>query len=1641
MKRRHISPALSVPFVLLVLGLSLLAFAPAALAQEEEEEDLGAALDYFLLKRSPDRVSPIPVEKYTDALEHMKQMPQHATSTGRTLKPMAADPQGAATAAILEGWTPLGPGNIGGRTRALIIDPVDPQTMYAAGVDGGVWKTTNGGAAWRAVSDALPNIAVVSLAMDPNNRNVIYAGTGEGFAGGMGVRGGGIFKTTDAGTTWTLLPGTTTSDFYVVPRLVISPNNPARLYAATGSGLWRSLDGGSSWARMLFVSGGCDEVVIRTDMPNDYLFAACGLLPNYTIWRAKAAELLPSSGWEALLNEPEMGRTTLAIAPSDQRIVYALSADAGSTYGNAVHAVFRSSASGDAGSWVAQVRQTPESDPMGRTILTDAASAMIPPGCTLRDPSGWRSQGFYDNAIAVDPRDPNIVWAGGIHLYRSSDGGRTWGRTTFFLHADQHLIVFHPAYDGVTNQTMFVTNDGGLFRTQSARGPLSTCSNPQGEALGWTSLNHGYQVTQFYHGLPYPDGTRYFGGTQDNGTVRGGDATGLDGWETLSGGDGGWVAIDPRNPNVFYVTVQGGVILRTEDGGRSYVYNKRVANQIFLAPLVMDPSAPDRLWTGGTFMQRTSDGGFTWTAASAPITGGDTITSIAVSPTDSNRVLVGTAFGKVLRTTSALTSDGATVWPSAAVGNGFVSGVAFDPVDPNIVYATVSTFGGPHVLRSTDGGATWVSIDGSGTTGLPDIPVNVILVDPTDRARLYIGTDAGVLVSTDGGATWAVEITGFAAVSTNALSITAMNGVQTLFAFTFGRGAWRVATGSAAPGPRITALTPSSGAAGGPGFTLTVTGSGFVSGSTVNWNGASRPRTFLSATQLTASIAAGDIAAAGSVPVTVRNPDGSTSNTATFTITSGGPCPLGQYFAEYFSNTTLTPPATRTACENAVNYDWGTGGPAGLPVDNFSVRWTGNFQFGGGTTTFVARADDGIRVFLSGTLIIDQWHDQPATSYSASRTLTPAIYQVKIEYYERGGDAVAQVGWTGMPSPPAITTLTPSTANAGGPAFTLTVDGSGFVPGFTVLWNGAARPTTFVSGTRLTAAIPASDIASAGSVPVTVLDTAGQTSNALTFTVSSGGCPAGQFLAQYFSNTTLTPPATRTACEAAPINYDWGAGGPAALPVDNFSVRWTGVFQFAGGSVTFTARADDGIRVLLDGAAIIDQFHDEPATTYTAIRTVSAGQHEVKVEYYERGGDAVAQVSWTGGGPVAPTLATLTPNNATAGGAAFTLTADGNSFVSGATVLWNGTTRATTFVSATRVTASIPASDIAAAGSASVSVRNPDGQTSNTVTFTVNPAGGGCPTGQFTAQYFSNIALTPPATRTACETTINNDWGAGGPAGLPVDNFSVRWTGQFNFAGGSVTFTARADDGIRVFLDGVVIIDQFHDQPATTYTATVNVAAGTHEVKVEYYERGGDAVAQVSWINNGGGGAQPPTLTTLTPNNATAGGAAFTLTADGSNFVSGATVLWNGAARTTTFVSATRLTASIPASDIAAAGSASVTVRNPDAQTSGPQTFTISPSGGGDTIKVIITSPANGSTVRGTVWFTIWIENAAAGTKTYTLTVNGTTITSTPTTSNGPVSMAWPTSAADNGSRTATVIVRDSAGATGRASITVTVAN
>ncbi len=298
----HQAKTLAVPLVLGVL--SVLSLAPVV-AQETDpsgDDDPGAAQQWFLARRLPAvkaSTAPSLAERYLAAKAHVRRMPHHGLA-----------------------WQSLGPGNLGGRTRALVFDPVDPRTLYAAGVDGGVWKTVNGGASWTPLDDLMPSLAVTSLAIDPASRKTLYAGTGEGFFNTDAVRGAGVFKTTDGGRHWQQLGATATPDFFAVNRLLVSARSHT-VYAATGTGVWRSLDAGRTWRQVLAsqAQGGCLDLALRNAPPrDDVVFASCGTLQQATVYRNLMAQ--KQAPWVPVLMEPGMGRTSLAIAPSDPNVVY-----------------------------------------------------------------------------------------------------------------------------------------------------------------------------------------------------------------------------------------------------------------------------------------------------------------------------------------------------------------------------------------------------------------------------------------------------------------------------------------------------------------------------------------------------------------------------------------------------------------------------------------------------------------------------------------------------------------------------------------------------------------------------------------------------------------------------------------------------------------------------------------------------------------------------------------------------------------------------------------------------------------------------------------------------------------------------------------------------------------------------------------------------------------------------------------------------------------------------------------------------------------------------------------------------------------------------------------------------------------------
>ena len=814
---------------------------PVSASSAEPEEDLHhsdspyEAAEYFRQQRVLDD-KPVPAERYLSAWQHIRVMPQFSLRANRFLAP-------GTPAATFGTWESLGPGNVGGRTRGLLIHPQNPRIMWAGGATGGIWKTTDGGATWVPQTDFLPALVLNSLAIDPNNPDVLYAGTGEQT---QNWRGAGIFKTTDGGTAWTQLPATTGPDFYFVNKIAVSAST-GQVYAATDSGVWASADGGGTWRQSMAaglggpnttsnggLNSGCYDLALAPRPTTDTVFAVCHptLGSLYSVFRNLDAA--GTTIWAPVLSDPQMWYTALAVAPSQPSTVYAISVtNATGTYSRALLAVYRSLSNGDPGTWETRTSNQ-NSSRLNTAILSIDAAYSFPSFCNASAPD-LTGQDGYNLSVAVDPLDPNRVWAAGIGLFRSDDGGANWGYAFSGAHPDQHVFAFDPGYDGAGNQTLYVGNDGGVYKTTRARGTIATCSTPSSN-LSWTAVNNSYGTTQFYHGVPYPGGGAYFGGTQDNGTVRGSDARGANLWNSIFGGDGGVSRIDPLNPTTVYIEYVHGAMYKSVDGGSTYVLatggiTEPSANFLFIAWYTFDPNNTLRLYVGATQLWRTEDGMNTWTAASAPIptVAGvmDKIAAIAVSPADPNLVLFGTNHGYICRNPKAPAATGTTVWNATLPRAGNVSHLEFDPLQPATVYATYTTFnanpGDNHVYRSTDGGVTWTGIDGGGNGGLPDVPVETLLVDPDDSARLYIGTDLGVFASLDGGGTWVRDDQPFANVITKNLVIDRTGGAKTLYAFTYGRGVWRVPLpGGNSPGNCAYSVSPNNITADATGGTYTL---------------------------------------------------------------------------------------------------------------------------------------------------------------------------------------------------------------------------------------------------------------------------------------------------------------------------------------------------------------------------------------------------------------------------------------------------------------------------------------------------------------------------------------------------------------------------------------------------------------------------------------------------------------------------------------------------------------------------------------------------------------------------------------------------------------------------------------------------
>ncbi len=645
-------------------------------------------------------------------------------------------------------WCPLGPKPIldefwsgddeaTGRVVDIAPHPTNPDVAYIASASGGVWITSDGGAAWSPLTDELPNLNHGTVAVAPSNPDIVIAGTGEFTTSSSGD---GLFRSLDGGMTWDRI-----ATFNEVgedsSQLIIHPTNPDIIHhtGKAPKGHVFTTNGGATWSTSTIAGFTISDMAMRPDDP-DTLWFACR---NGPVYRTTDGGLLFESGFPGLPATLQQ-RGLFAIAPSDPDVMYFAHID----FNASLEGLYKSTNGGD--SWF-RLNNTPN----------------------FPFPQGW-----YDACITVDPADADVILCGGVFptyavagVIRSVDGGDTWTDVTFGLdgnqvHPDQHTFAW--GADGA----LWLGNDGGVWKTYD-----------RGDS--WINCNDHLALTQNYTVALHPVFAGIMmTGTQDNGTVENFKA-GNDDWVQVIGGDGGYLMWDPDDPIRRYTTYVRLSVFRFVGGSSQNISGPwQNDSRAFIAPLVMDPNDPKTLLGGTNRVWRTNnaDDEADWAPISTTSVGGsDYLTAIAVAPSDSETIYVGNRDGDVWMTRT----DGA-IWIQKLDHIGTVVDIVVDPDDWQHAYVAIFTGGAGRVWETTTAGNDWTDITGDLEDGFRS---KALIADwRFDPPHLYLGTGAGVFSSRDNGTTWIKDGLDLPNVNIGDLAINRLD--DTLVAATYGRGAW-----------------------------------------------------------------------------------------------------------------------------------------------------------------------------------------------------------------------------------------------------------------------------------------------------------------------------------------------------------------------------------------------------------------------------------------------------------------------------------------------------------------------------------------------------------------------------------------------------------------------------------------------------------------------------------------------------------------------------------------------------------------------------------------------------------------------------------------------------------------------------------
>ncbi|HET9228425.1 MAG TPA: glycosyl hydrolase, partial [Thermoanaerobaculia bacterium] len=660
---------------------------------------------------------------------------------------------------LLEGlqWREVGPYR-GGRSAAVEGLPSDRNTYYFGSVGGGVWKTTNGGRTWKPVSDGFFGGSIGAVAVSETDPNVVYVGTGEKTVRGNVSHGDGVWKSTDAGKTWTHvgLP-----DSRHIPRVRIHPRDPDLVYAAVlghlfgpnkERGVYRSRNGGKTWERILFVNENAGAVDLILDPTNPRILYA-------STWRVRRTPYSLESGgpgsalwkstdggdtWLELTKNPGMPKGTLGIigvsvSPTNPENVYAsIEAEEGG--------VFRSRDG-------------------GRTWTRTSEDRNL------------RQRAWYYSRIYADPRDEDVVYVVNVQFHRSKDGGKTF-TTIRVPHGDNHDLWIDPA----DPLRMIESNDGGANVSYDGGQTWTGQENQPTAQMYRVSLDNDF---------PY----RLLGGQQDNSALRirsrstTGGGIGPRDFDVTAGGESGHVVADPQNPDIVYGGSYGGLLVRlNHDTGEAADVNVWPDDPMGAGaadlkyrfqwnfPILFSPHDPDTLYAAGNVLFRSTTEGQSWEAISGDLTRNDkskmgpsggpitkdntsveyygTIFAVAESPLEKGTIWAGSDDGLVHVTRDAgkswknVTPKGMPEWM-------LINSIDAHPFEKGGLYVAGTKYKSddfrPYLYRTTDYGATWTRID----KGIDPLHfTRVIRADPVRRGLLYAGTERGMYVSFDDGGNW-----------------------------------------------------------------------------------------------------------------------------------------------------------------------------------------------------------------------------------------------------------------------------------------------------------------------------------------------------------------------------------------------------------------------------------------------------------------------------------------------------------------------------------------------------------------------------------------------------------------------------------------------------------------------------------------------------------------------------------------------------------------------------------------------------------------------------------------------------------------------------------------------------------------------